>query len=855
MPTKGARQAVPRAKPEAERAATLVVVESPAKAKSIQKMLGPGYEVRASRGHVADLPERELGVDVDRDFAPTYEVKKDKKAVVEELKRAARGRRLLIATDPDREGEAIGWHVARLLGRDPKEPLRVEFHEITPKVVREAVGRPRPIDQNLVDAQQARRVLDRLLGYNLSPLLSLEFRKRALSAGRVQSVALRLVVEREEELQAFRPEGYWVLEGLFQVAASPSGEHIEGATFPARLHEVAGQRLWTGQGEKEGRLHLKTEAEAKALAEEAARAAYRVARVEVKERRKSPPPPFTTSTLQQAASSRLGYTASRTMRIAQRLYEGVDLPEGTVGLITYMRTDSVRVSPEALALAREVIGKAFGPAYLPEEARVYRNRKGGVQDAHEAIRPTDPRRTPKDVRPYLSEEEYRLYDLIWRRFLASQMKDALYEGTAVLLEGGRYTFRASGSVLKFEGYLKAWGQAASPSGEPLEAPLPEGQAGAEEEEGPPVPAVPEGASARLLEVRLEARATEPPPRYTDASLVRTMEELGIGRPSTYAPTLETLEKRGYVERKGRTLLPTPLGRQVVHYLKERFPRVVAYEFTARMEDHLDQVEEGKTPWPKVVWEFYEPFLAELAQVPKKSCPRCGRPLELKVSRFGQFLGCTGYPECTYTEPLERKEAEPIGEACPRCGRPLVRKEGRYGSFIACTGYPECGYTRDDGQPTGHACPKCGSQVLEKRSKRGKPYYKCENKACDFLSFYPLLEETCPSCGWPLVQRGEKAACMNPACPAHDPKLVPARAKPKGKPSRGGSPSAAKPPAPPRDWNELKAFLPGLPEAERKAVEALAQGQPLSEEEARLAKRALFKLRMRKGRAKKEVARA
>lgn len=834
MPAKKDKRQGPGAKASAGRsprpearggATTLVVVESPAKAKSIQKMLGPGYEVRASLGHVADLPERELGVDVERDFAPTYEVKKEKKPVVEELRRAAEGKRLLVATDPDREGEAIGWHVARLLGRDPREPIRVEFHEITPKVVQKAVETPRPIDQNLVDAQQARRVLDRLLGYNLSPLLSLEFRKRALSAGRVQSVALRLLVEREEEIEAFQQEAYWTLEGRFQVAGQP---------LSAQLYQVEGRRLWTGQGEKEGRLHLATGEEAQALAQEALALAYRVAQVETKERRKSPPPPFTTSTLQQAASSRLGYTASRTMRIAQRLYEGVDLPEGTVGLITYMRTDSVRVSPEAVALAREVIREVFGEAYLPEAPRVYRNRREGVQDAHEAIRPTDPRRTPEGVRRYLSEEEYRLYDLIWRRFLASQMREALYEQTVVLLEDQgdrpRFAFRASGSVLKFEGYLRAWGR--------------------EEEEEPPVPAVPQGAEARLLEVRPEEHFTEPPPRYTDATLVKTMEELGIGRPSTYAPTLETLEKRGYAERKGRTLLPTPLGRQVTGYLRERFPQVVAYEFTARMEDRLDEVEEGKVSWPKVVWEFYEPFLGELAQVPKKTCPRCGRPLELKVSRFGQFLGCTGYPECTYTEPLERKkEAEPIGEACPKCGRPLVRKEGRYGSFIACSGYPECDYTRDDGKATGHTCPKCGGRVLEKRSRRGKPYYKCENNACDFLSFYPLLDRTCPSCGWPLVGKGE-GACLNPDCPAHDPKLRPTPREGKGrKPSR---PRASQVPTPPKDWPELQPFLGELSPEERQAAEALARGETLLGEAARLAQRALFKLRMRKGRAKKEV---
>ncbi|WP_022798377.1 type I DNA topoisomerase [Thermus islandicus] len=802
--------------------ATLVVVESPAKARSIQKMLGPSYEVRASKGHVADLPERTLGVDVERGFTPTYEVIREKKAVVEELKRAARGKRLLIATDPDREGEAIGWHVARLLGRDPKEPIRVEFHEITPKVVRQAVEAPRPIDQNLVDAQQARRVLDRLVGYNLSPLLSVEFRKRALSAGRVQSVALRLVVEREEEIEAFRKEEYWTLTGEFSV---------EGKTLPALLLEVDGKRLWTGQGEKEGKLHVRTEAEAQALAKAVGEMPYRVAQVETRERRKAPPPPFTTSTLQQAASSRLGYTASRTMRIAQRLYEGVDLPEGTVGLITYMRTDSVRVSPEALQAAREVIREAFGVEYLPEAPRAYRNRKEGVQDAHEAIRPTDPRRTPESLRRHLTEEEYRLYDLIWRRFLASQMRDALYEQTSVFLESGgqRYLFRASGSVLRFEGYLKAWGRE-------------------EEGEEPPVPAVPEGAPAKLLRAIPEQHFTEPPPRYTDASLVKAMEELGIGRPSTYAPTLETLEKRGYVERRGRTLLPTPLGREVTRYLKERFPQVVAYEFTARMEDRLDQVEEGRAPWPQVVLEFYEPFLAELAQVPKKACPRCGRPLELKVSRYGQFLGCTGYPECTYTEPLERREAEPIGEDCPKCGKPLLRKEGRYGSFIACSGYPGCDYTRDDGRPTDRTCPKCGGRILEKRDRRGRPYYKCEERTCDFLSFYPLLDKPCPTCGWPLVKKGE-GACLNPACPDHDPRLAKVRPATPAKGKAQGTPK------PPGDWAELRPYLPELPREEREAVEALARGEGLGEKEARLAKRALFKLRMRKGRARKEGVKA
>lgn len=828
-------------------------------------MLGDGFEVRASKGHVADLPEHTLGVDVERDFAPTYEVKKEKKPVVEELKKAARGKWVLIATDPDREGEAIGWHLARLLGLDPKAPLRVEFHEITPRVVREAVKAPRPINQNLVDAQQARRVLDRLLGYNLSPLLSLEFRKRALSAGRVQSVALRLVVEREEEIEAFQPQVYHLVLGRFRVQGSSGEGQImvfpSGSTLVARLQEAWGQRLWLGEGEKAGRLHLREEGEVQALLSALQRASYRVEKVEVKERRRSPPPPFTTSTLQQAASSRLGYTASRTMRIAQRLYEGVDLPEGTVGLITYMRTDSVRVSPEAQALAREVIEKLFGKEFLPETPRAYRNRKVGVQDAHEAIRPTDAGRTPEAVRPYLSEEEYRLYDLIWRRFLASQMKDALYETTVATLSSsdGTFLFKASGSVLKFEGYLRAWGRATSPQGGAQESreqaedispeesldpwPLDEGH-------GPQgLPPLSEGSPAQLLEVWAERKTTEPPPRYTDASLVKTLEELGIGRPSTYAPTLETLEKRAYIKRQGRTLFPTPLGREVVHYLRAHFPRVVAYDFTAQMEDRLDEVEEGRAVWPQVVWEFYAPFLEELAQVPKKTCPLCGRPLELKVSRYGQFLGCTGYPECTYTEPLEKRESEPLEEACPKCGRPLVRKSGRYGPFIACSGYPECDYTRDAAPSTGILCPKCKKgEVLEKRSKRGKPYYRCSEKACDFLSFYPLLPEACPQCGWNLVQKGSAKGCSNPDCPDYiGPKgdLQKAEAKPKG--PKGAQPS---PVALPSDWEALLAYKDQLKEEEKALLEKAGSGAPLTQEEKALFKKALFKLRMAKGRAEK-----
>jgi DNA topoisomerase-1 len=817
---------------------TLVIVESPAKAKSIAKMLGQGFEVRASKGHVADLPERDLGVDVEADFAPQYEVKKDKRPVVEELKRAAKGKKVLIATDPDREGEAIGWHVARLLELDQKAPLRVEFHEITPKVVRQAITKPRPIDQSLVDAQQARRVLDRLVGYKLSPVLSMEFRRRALSAGRVQSVALRLLVEREQEIEAFVPQEYWTLEAEF--------ESDEGARFKAQLYAVDGERLQTN-----GTFLITDEAQAQSLAQRIkALSHYSIRKVERKERRRSPAPPFTTSTLQQAASGRLGWTASRTMRVAQRLYEGVDLPEGTVGLITYMRTDSVRVSQEALAEVRKVIPKEFGAAYLPEKPNFYATKKAGAQDAHEAIRPTYPSRTPASLRPHLSEEEFKLYDLIWRRFVASQMTPALFDQTTVTVEGGGLNFRAVGSVLKFEGFLKAWGREEGEDSENI------------------LPSLREGAEARLLDLASQQHFTEPPPRYTDASLIKTLEELGIGRPSTYAPTLETLEKRAYLERQGKSLRPTQLGRDVVGYLLKAFPGVVAYEFTARMEERLDAVEEGKAQWPKVVREFYEPFLEEFARLPQKICPRCGRPMELKVSRFGQFLGCTGYPECKYTEPLvQKREAEPIGETCPKCGKhELVRKHGRYGSFIACSGYPSCDYTRDESPSTGLECPKChAGEVVQKISKRGKPYYRCNHKGCDFLVFDPLSEEKCPVCGWNELKR-KRGGCANPSCERYAyPDLN------KEKPTRSKGKAAAKkaarkPKAKPATWADLEPFLGAISgqdaevvrriEGHKQDVAEVARALSLSPAEVQAAhKRAMFKLRMAYGRARKEAVSA
>ncbi|MFO3797097.1 MAG: DNA topoisomerase, partial [Anaerolineales bacterium] len=534
---------------------------------------------------------------------------------------------------------------------------------------------------------------------------------------------VRLIVEREREIEKFNTKSSFRITALFDV---------KGKTLSAEL-----PKKFDNQQEAEDFLK-------KCIGVD-----FTIENLEKKPGKKSPAAPFTTSTLQQEASRKLGFSVAQTMSVAQKLYEA--------GKITYMRTDSVNLSDDAMTAAKNEINFAYGSDF--HQSRKYTTKSEGAQEAHEAIRPTDFSKHDTSG----ERNEQRLYELIWKRAIASQMSDAQLEKTVATIKISTTPEKliASGEVIKFEGFLKVYLEDTDDEPDDEE----NGNKGL-------LPPLSIGEMLNLLELKGKETFTRPAPRYTEASLVKKLEEMGIGRPSTYAPTLETLEKRGYMVRKGRTLLPTPLGRQVTHYLKERFPQVVAYEFTARMEDRLDEVEEGKAPWPKVVWEFYEPFLGELAQVPKKTCPRCGRPLELKVSRYGQFLGCTGYPECTYTEPLEKKkEAEPIGEACPKCGRPLVRKEGRYGSFIACSGYPECDYTRDDGEPTGHACPKCGSRVLEKRSRRGKPYYKCENNACDFLSFYPLLEQTCPSCGWPLVKKGE-GACINPACPAHDPKLVP-----------------------------------------------------------------------------------
>ena len=820
---------------------TLVVVESPAKAKTIQRILGPDYEVKASRGHLVDLPEHALGVNVEAGFAPTYEIKKDKKEVVKELVAAAKkSSSTLVATDPDREGEAIGWHLAQLLELDPSTPVRIHFHEITPDVVKQAVHDAHSFDRNLFEAQQARRVLDRLVGYNLSPLLSEHFKRRALSAGRVQSVGLSLLVEREEEIASFRPQEYWTIRGDFKA----------GAKFAAELWSVAGVKVIQREA---GKFLLQSQSQVDALSAELARAQYVVDSREVKERKKRPQPPFTTSTLQQGASSAFGWSASRTMRVAQRLYEGIDLPDGRVGLITYMRTDSFRVSESAISEARAWVAAELGQNYLPAAPQHYSKKGGNVQDAHEAIRPTAVHRVPEALLRFLDDDERKLYGLIWRRFVASQMNPAIFEQTTLNVRGGEYVFRASAQVLRFDGYLRVFNSG-------------------DEEADSSLPALQPGQAVNLERLEPAQHFTEPPPRYNDASLVKRLEEIGVGRPSTYAPTIETLERRKYLERLGKALKPTQLGQEVVGFLRSHFPGVVAYDFTAQMEDRLDQVEQGQAPWPQVVQEFFAPFMEEYQKVPHKACPECGRPLLVKIGRWGQFLGCSGYPECRYTEQLAKETVpEPTGEDCPQCGRPLLRRVGRYGPFIACSGYPECNYTRDASPSTGKTCPICHQgEVRIKRSQRGRTYYRCDQAGCEFFSFDPPVDENCPECGSFLVERKGRRYCPNQACSQHPAEMTPVRKKSdpvkpsarrsdKAKPARSGQ-AATKDKA---AWPDLAPLMSELaiPEASQ-ALLGLVEGEGLNlesaagqlgldpAEAAKIHKREMFRLRMAYGRNRK-----
>lgn len=689
----------------------LVIVESPTKAKTIGQYLGRDYKVIASVGHIRDLPKSRLGVDIENGFEPKYLVPKEKRTIVRQLKEAvAEAPEVFLATDPDREGEAISWHIIEATQADRAKVRRVVFHEITPKAIAEAFQSPRPIDTRLVEAQQARRILDRLVGYLVSPLLWRKIQHR-LSAGRVQSVALRLVVEREREIQAFVPQEYWTVEAL----VSPVGR-------PERRFRAV---LWGIAGEKE-KLSIKTGDEAGALVEALKSGRWAVGEVRKRTVQRDPAPPFTTSTLQQEASRKLRFTAKRTMLIAQQLYEGVELgPEGQVGLITYMRTDSTAVSDLAKAEAREFITRRFGADFAPPVPRYTQKKAKGAQEAHEAIRPTSVFREPASIRQYLTPDQYKLYDLIWKRFVASQMESATIEQTSVDIlvdqtsDGRAYLLRATGSVVQFPGFLEVYIEGKDEEDE------------AEEGQLPPLQV---GEALNPVEVTPKQHFTQPPPRYTEASLVKTLEELGIGRPSTYAPILATIQERGYVRREDRRLIPTQLGMVVNDLLVAQFPEIFNVDFTARMEEELDEIARGESSRVEVLRDFYIPFQQALEAAERLAKIELGREL--------------------------------LDEKCPECGRPLMTRTGKYGRFIGCTGFPECRYTRPVAVSTGARCPQCGGDLVERRARRtGRVFYGCINyPACNFTVWERPLPEPCPRCGGLLVAaRNGGRRCTNEAC--------------------------------------------------------------------------------------------
>jgi DNA topoisomerase I len=794
-------------------AKALVIVESPAKAKTIGKYLGKQYVVRASLGHIKDLPKKDLSVDVERDFKPKYEIIEGKKKLISELKQAAKGVDFVyLAADPDREGEAICWHLKEEL--EPKKSLkpeifRVMFNEITANAVKKAFDKPVAVNVHLVEAQQARRILDRLVGYKISPLLWDKVR-RGLSAGRVQTVALRLIVEREREVRAFQKQEYWTIDVALNAKKPP--------VLTARLNKRGDE---TPQVENENA--------AKTIVDDLVEASYVVRSVTTREKRRNPVPPFITSTLQQESSRKLRFSVKRTMMLAQGLYEGKELgEEGSVGLITYMRTDSTRVSEDALAEVRAFVAERYGQNYLPESSNVYKTKKD-AQDAHEAVRPTSVLRTPESVEKYLAEDELKLYRLIWMRFVASQMTPAVFDQTTIDINAtGKskvpYLFRATGTVQKFDGFLRVYQEGKDEKDEE------------DEELQHKLPLVTEGEILRFKEIRPEQHFTEPPPRYNEATLVKKLEADGVGRPSTYASILSTIQDREYVVKEGGKFTPTELGMVVTDLLLESFSDLFDVKYTARMEEELDEIEEGKLEWRDAMAEFYGRFQKDLEhaeehmtdikrmekptdlvcekcgkpmvikwgkhgsfiactgypectntreltvdlpdvdkadlseQDEQEYCENCGRPMVLKKGRFGQFYACSGYPDCKTTKQIggEQRKDVPLEEVCPQCGSNLVKKFGRYGEFVACSNYPKCKYVKQ--KTIGVPCPNCTEgEIVERRSKRGKTFYGCNRyPECDFVAWGKPIPEKCPDCGSSyLIEKylkaGAVAQCPNPEC--------------------------------------------------------------------------------------------
>ena len=712
---------------------SLVIVESPAKAKTINRFLGPSFSVKACMGHVRDLPTAKLGVEIGENFKPSYVVISGKRKVVKELKAAAaEAQDVYLAPDMDREGEAIAWHLASLLDRDQLRIKRVIFNEITERAIREAFENPTSIDMHKVDAQQARRVLDRLVGYLVSPLLWKVVHRRT-SAGRVQSVALRLVCEREEEIAGFVPREYWTIEAEFKSSG--------GDLLKAILEKIGRVKPELDNLEKAAETRDDVKAQS-----------FVVGRIERKEKRRSPKPPYITSTLQQDGARRIGFSARKTMTVAQALYEGIELGvEGPVGLITYMRTDSVRVAPDACDEARGFIASVYGEKYIPGKATKFRKSKSS-QDAHEAIRPTDIRRTPDAVAGFLTKDQAKLYRLVWERFVASQMTQAVYDVTSVDIVGGPYLFRATGSVMKFDGFLKVYGEKP-------------------EDEERRIPPLEVGEPLSLENLDAVRHETQPPPRYTESSLIKELEDKGIGRPSTYASIVGTILERCYVEKDKGALVPTDLGKTVVTILLQLFPDIFEVGFTARMETDLDRIESGQEQWVKVIGDFYEPFSKDLESASKimkelkvsfeekvdQKCEKCGSPMVKKWGRHGRFLACSGFPECKTTKPLE-EETVSTDARCPTCGGEMMVRTGRYGKFLACKSYPECKGTARI--TLGIKCPLCGGELIEKRTKKARTFYGCQTyPKCKFATWDKPVSEKCPDCGFPIMvvkTSGEKS---------------------------------------------------------------------------------------------------
>ena len=728
----------------------LVIVESPAKSKTIKKILGDNYTIEASFGHIRDFPKNVLGFDVTKNFEPSFVVIPEKKKVVDKLNEIAKKcAKVYLASDPDREGEAIAWHVRQVLKVDDDKIQRIEFNEITPKAVKYAVEHPREIDIDRVKAQQTRQILDRLVGYKISPVLWEKLRNNHLSAGRVQSVALRMICEREDEIEAFKPVEYWTISAELEK---------EKATFDAELQKYLDKKIELKNEEDSNKVvaYLNDKS-----------TEFVVDKISKRETTRKPSPPFITSTLQREASSKLGYGVAKTMQIAQKLYEGIELgSDGAVGLITYMRTDSVRISEDAQVAAKEFIVENYGEKYYPEKPNDYvKAGKKNVQDAHEAIRPSYPSRTPQSLKSYLTSEQYRLYKLIWDRFMSSQMQNASIANTSIDIKAGDYTFKAGTSSIIFDGFLKLYSED-------------------DDEAKKSIPEMKKGDILKCKKINPKQHFTQPPPRYSEASLVKALEEHGIGRPSTYAPIITKIQTKGYVEKIEKALAPTLLGRTVSKQLVEHFKDVMDYDFTAGMENKLDEIAEKKAKWDKVLKDFYEPFVKIVADAKQNmeriniesdiKCPNCGKPMVVRTSRFGsQFLGCSGYPECKTMMPLNatqesaQQEPEVCEEKCEKCGSDMIYKVGPYGKYMECTN-ADCKNRKRVVISTGVKCPKCGGEIVQRKSKYGKIFYGCNKYPdCDFVLWNEPTGDVCPDCGSLLVKKvlkkGTFVECSSKTC--------------------------------------------------------------------------------------------